>query len=44
MDNAGFIFASYIITFGAVGVYAIAITRRARRSSRDVPKDQRPWS
>lgn len=44
MDNAGFIFASYIITFGAVGLYAIGVIRRARRSSRDVPKERRPWS
>ena len=43
MDNAGFIFASYIITFGSVGAYALGVIRRARKSSRDVPRDQRPW-
>ena len=44
MDNAGFIIASYIITFGAVGAYAIGVIRRSRKSSRDIPSDQRPWS
>ncbi|CAB4732511.1 unannotated protein [freshwater metagenome] len=44
MDNAGFIITSYVITFGAVGAYAIGIIRRSRKSSRDVPRDQRPWS
>ena len=43
MDNAGFIFASYIITFGSVGAYALVVIRRARKSSREVPRDERPW-
>jgi hypothetical protein len=43
MDNAGFIIASYIITFGAVGAYAVGVIRRSRKSSRDIPPDQRPW-
>ena len=43
MDDAGFIFASYINTFGAVGAYALGISRRARKSSREVPRDERPW-
>ena len=43
MDDAGFIFASYIITFVSVGAYALGIIRRARKSSREVPRDQRPW-
>ena len=44
MDNAGFIVASYIVTFGAVGAYAFGVIRRSRKSSREVPRDQRPWS
>lgn len=44
MENAGFIFASYVVTFGSVGAYALGVIRKSRRSVRDVPKDRRPWS
>ncbi len=44
MDDLGFIVASYVITIGGVAVYALAVIRRARRSSRDIPRDERPWS
>jgi hypothetical protein len=43
MDNAGFIIASYVITFGAVGAYAVGVIRRSRKSARDIPRDQKPW-
>ena len=31
MEDAGFIIGSYVVTFGAVGVYAVWVLRRARR-------------
>lgn len=44
MEDLGFIVASYVVTIGGVALYALAVMRRARRSSRDIPRDERPWS
>ena len=44
MDDIGFISASYVVTLIAVGLYAFAVLRRARRYSKDVPPHERPWS
>ncbi|MFM1752912.1 MAG: hypothetical protein RL119_1874 [Actinomycetota bacterium] len=44
MDDIGFISASYVVTLLAVGLYALFVIRRARRLSRDVPPEERPWS
>ena len=43
MDNAGFIIASYVVTFGSVAAYAIGVLRRSKRASREIPPEQRPW-
>jgi len=44
MEDLGFIVASYVVTLGGVALYALVVMRRARRSSRDIPRDERPWS
>ena len=33
MEDAGFIIGSYVITFGAIAIYAFAVLRRARRTN-----------
>jgi hypothetical protein len=44
MEDAGFIFGAYVITFGAVAAYAVAVLRRARRTTSRVPDDAKPWT
>lgn len=44
MDDIGFIVASYVVTLAGVGLYALLVLRRARRYSKDVPRDERPWT
>jgi heme exporter protein CcmD len=44
MNDAGFIIGSYVLTIGAVAVYAVTIIRRARRLGRAVPREERPWT
>jgi hypothetical protein len=42
-DFTGYIIAAWAVTFGAVGVYAVAVIRRGRRLSKVVPPEQRRW-
>ena len=44
LDDIGFILASYAVTFGAVGCYAMAVIRRAKRSGKQIPPHERPWT
>ena len=44
MEDAGFIFGSYVVTFGAVAVYALHVLRRARRTTSRLPDDAKPWT
>ena len=44
MDDLGFILASYAITLGGVGAFAIFVLRKARRYGQDVRREERPWS
>lgn len=44
MDDAGFIIGSYVVTFGAVIVYAVLVLRRARTVSRSVPDEEKYWT
>jgi hypothetical protein len=44
MEDAGFIFGAYVVTFGAVAVYAAHVVRRARRTTSRVPDDAKPWT
>jgi len=43
MKDAGFIFASYIVTLGAIVVFAISTLRRAKNSSRSVTDKDKTW-
>jgi hypothetical protein len=44
VKDAGFIFASYVVTFGSIAVFSAAVVRRARRLSRHIPPEERPWT
>jgi hypothetical protein len=44
MDDIGFIALSYVATLGSVAAFAFGILRRARRTGRSVPRDERPWT
>lgn len=44
MDDLGFIAGSYVVTFGSIIVYVVSVVRRSRRSGRDVPRNERPWT
>lgn len=43
MDNAGHVIGSYVVTLGAIGLYAWAMLARARRSAKRLPDEERPW-
>ena len=43
MEDAGFIIGSYVVTFGAIAVYALAVLRRARRTTSQLPDEAKPW-
>lgn len=38
-----YIAAAWVLTFGAVGAYALSLVLRGRRLSRAVPADRRRW-
>ncbi len=38
-----YIAAAWVVTFGAVGGYALSLVIRGRRLSRSVPVDRRRW-
>ena len=44
MEDAGFIIGSYVVTFGAVALYAVYVLRRARRVTSRLPDDAKPWT
>ncbi|MFM8943395.1 MAG: hypothetical protein ACKOH5_08360 [Acidimicrobiaceae bacterium] len=43
MKDAGFIFGSYIVTLGAILIFAIATLRRAKDSSNSVDEKDKTW-
>ncbi|MFM9094705.1 MAG: hypothetical protein ACKORD_07495 [Acidimicrobiaceae bacterium] len=43
MKDAGFIFGSYIVTLGAIVIFAIATLRRAKDSSQSVDEKDKTW-
>ena len=43
MEDAGFIIGSYVVTFGAIGLYAWSVLRRARRATSRLPDEAKPW-
>ena len=44
MDDAGFIFACYGITLGAIVAYVGYLLRRARRTGRTAKAEDLPWT
>jgi hypothetical protein len=44
MTHAGYVAAGWLVTFGLIGGYAIAVVRRGRSLSRHVPPEERRWS
>jgi hypothetical protein len=44
MEDAGFIIGSYVLTFGAIAVYAWRVLRRSRRITSRLPDDSKPWT
>lgn len=44
MEDAGFIIGSYVVTLGAVGLYALYVVRRARRVTSRLPDEAKPWT
>lgn len=43
MQNAPYVIGSYVVTLGAIGVYAVSMLARARKAARSVPDEERPW-
>ncbi len=43
MEDAGFIFGCYVVTFGSIAVYAWSVLRRARRVTSRLPDEAKPW-
>jgi hypothetical protein len=41
--TTAYITVAWVVTFGAVGGYAVAIMRRGRQLSRQVASDRRRW-
>jgi heme exporter protein CcmD len=44
MEDAGFVIGSYVLTFGAIGGYAAYVLRRARRATKGLPEEAKPWT
>ena len=44
MKDAGFIIASYVVTFAGIGLFSFAVLRRSRSAARDIRPEDRPWS
>lgn len=44
IDNAGHVIGSYAIVLGGIGLYVWRLFARARRSARQVPAEERPWT
>ena len=44
MKDAGFIIGSYVVTFAAIGLYALANLRRGRRLAQQVPPEEKYWT
>ncbi|CAM8624734.1 hypothetical protein MCETE7_01012 [Acidimicrobiia bacterium] len=42
--NWGYVIASWIVAFGALGAYSVATVLRGRRLSKQVPPEKRRWS
>lgn len=43
MSTTGYVVTAWVVTFGAVGVYAASVIRRGRKLSKVVAADRRRW-
>ena len=43
-DQLPYVVASYVITLGAIGLYAWRMLARARKIAAKVPTKDRPWT
>jgi hypothetical protein len=43
MKDAGFIFGAYLVTLGAIIIFAVATLRRAKSSSQSVSDQDKTW-
>jgi hypothetical protein len=44
MTHAGYLAAGWLGTAAVIGGYAVAVVRRGRKLSRQVPAEERRWS
>jgi len=44
IEDAGHVIGSYVVTFGAILLYVLALRARARKSAARVPTEERPWT
>jgi uncharacterized protein (TIGR03382 family) len=44
MTHAGYVATGWIATLAVLGAYALAVIRRERRLSSQVPPEERRWS
>lgn len=42
--HAPYVLGSYLVTFGALGLYTWRMLARARKVARQVPVEDRPWT
>ena len=40
----GYVYASYVITFGSIGAFAWWMVRRGRALARRLPDEDKPWT
>ena len=43
MEDAGFILGSYVLTFGAVALFAWRTIRSGRKLAEQIPDDEKYW-
>jgi hypothetical protein len=43
MEDAGFIIGSYVVTFGAIAIYAWRVLRRSRKVTSRLPDEAKTW-
>jgi hypothetical protein len=43
MTHAGYVFAGYLVTFGAIGLFVVSMMRRIGRTGAAVPREDLPW-
>jgi len=42
--DAGYVVASYAVTFVGIALYTWNLLRRARKAAQQVPPEDRPWT